>query len=298
MSMVSEKRKGERMIYAEVVLWAFFPIVTVLSYVTVPSLLVLAWSNLFACLLFTFIMTQRRKWAEVKNLVLLKYVFIITIFNGVAFYALYFTALQYTTPGNASILALLEILTSFIFFNVILSEKISREYVVGACLMLVGAVIILLPNFSGINVGDFLILGTTLVAPIGNFFQQRARKLASGETVIFLRGLFAAPIIFLLAWIFGQHASWMDIRASLGFLLINGVLLFGISKLLWLEGIHRMSVTKAMAMQGMVPIITLVAAWVILHQSPTIWQLSSLIPLSFGLFLLTDQYKFADPVTS
>lgn len=293
MKELTEKHKGELIISLEVFLWAFFPIITVLSYSTVPSLLALAWSSFFAFLFFIPVMTYKKKWFEVKNTLLWKYIFIITLFNGIGFYALYFTALKYTTPGNAAIISLLEILTSFVFFNIILRENISKEYIAGALLMLGGAFIVLAPNFVGINMGDFLILATTLVAPVGNLFQQKARKLASGETVVFLRSMFAAPVIFLLAFLFGQHASFADIKSSLVFLVINGVLLLGFSKLLWIEGIHRMSVTKAMAFQGAGPVITLIAAWLLLGQGATQWQLLSLIPLLGGILLLTDQFKFS-----
>lgn len=289
---LSEKHKGEWIISLEVVLWAFFPVVTVLSYVVIPSLVALAWSTVFACAFFLVVVTYRNRWKEMLNLSLWKYIVGITVFNGISFYVLYFTALKYTTPGNAAIISLLEILTSFIFFNVILKEEISKEYILGALLMIIGALVVLAPNFAGINIGDFLILATTLIAPVGNMFQQRARKIASAETIVFLRNLLAAPIVFLIAYLFGQHATFGDIQASLLFLLINGVILLGFSKLLWVEGIHRMSVTKAMALQGAGPLITLIAAWALLSQVPTVWQLASLAPLLLGVVLLTDQFKF------
>lgn len=292
MKNLSEKQKGEWIISLEVVLWAFFPVVTVLSYVAIPSLVALAWSTVFACIFFLAVVACRNRWKEMMNPSLWKYIVGITIFNGISFYVLYFTALKYTTPGNAAIISLLEILTSFIFFNVILKEKISKEYILGAVLMIAGALIVLAPNFAGINIGDFLILATTLIAPVGNMFQQRARKIASAETIVFLRNLLAAPIVFLIAYVFGQHATFGDIQASLLFLLINGVILLGFSKLLWVEGIHRMSVTKAMALQGAGPLITLIAAWALLSQAPTVWQLASLVPLLLGVLLLTDQYTF------
>lgn len=298
MKNMSEKQKGEGIISLEVFLWAFFPVVTVLSYVAVPSMVALAWSTTFACLFFLGVVTFKRRWREMGSFHLWKYIVGITIFNGVSFYALYFTALKYTTPGNAAIISLLEILTSFLFFNVILKEKISKEYILGALLMIIGAGIVLAPNFAGINIGDFLILATTLIAPVGNMFQQRARKIASAETIVFLRNLLAAPIIFLFAFLFGQHATFADIQVSLLFLLINGIVLLGFSKLLWVEGIHRMSVTKAMALQGAGPLVTLLAAWALLSQVPTIWQMASLIPLLLGVLLLTDQFKFRNNIAN
>lgn len=272
-------------------LWAFLPVITVLSYVAVPSLIALAWSTVFACAFFFVIVVLRKRWKELANPSLWKYIVGITLINGICYYVLFFTALKYTTPGNAAIISLLEILTSFIFFNVILKEKISKEYIIGACLMVVGAIIVLAPNFAGINIGDFLILAATLVAPVGNKFQQKARKIASAESIVFLRNLLAAPIIFLIAFLFGQHATFGDVQASLSFLLINGILILGLSRLLWVEGIHRMSVTKAVALQSAAPLLTLVAAWVLLSQAPTVWQLTSLVPLLLGVLFLTDQFK-------
>lgn len=290
---LSEQRKGELFITLEVLLWGFFPVITAITFGTLPALLSLAWSTVFAILFFAVVLTIKKKWQELLNIKLVKYVLVITLFNGILFYCLYFTALKYTTPGNASLISLLEILTSFLFFNVLLGEKISREYLLGACFMVIGALIVLAPNFSGINVGDFLILSTTVVAPVGNWFQQKARKIASSEAIIFLRSLFAAPIIFVLAYLFGQHASGSDVYASLAFLIINGALLLGLSKLLWVEGIHRISVTKAMAIQGGAPVITLLFAWLMLSQTPTGWQIFSLVPLILGAFLLTDQLKLS-----
>ncbi len=76
------------------------------------------------------------------------------------------------------------------------------------------------------------------------------------------------------------------------FLLANGVLIFGVSKILWLEGISRISVTKALALGSLAPLFTLFIAWIVLKQAPTAWQIASLAPFFLGVLLLTNNLKF------
>jgi len=98
--------------------------------------------------------------------------------------------------------------------------------------------------------------------------------------------------LFLLAYALGARVSLADARASLLFLLINGVLLLGLSKLFWIEAIHRISVTKGVALSSVNPFLTLLLAWLILHQAPAMWQIAGLIPLVAGVLFLTGQLKF------
>jgi len=289
---ISEQRKGETLIFFEGLIWAFFPIITVLTYAKIPSLLSLAWSTLVAGAFFGFVVTYKRKWHELKNLLLWKYVLGIVLFIGLLYYGFFFTGLTKTTAGNAGLIALFEVFTSFLFFNVLRKDKISWEYKTGALLMVLGAVVVLLPNFSQINIGDLLILAATFFPPAGNLFQQKAREFASSETILFLRSILSAPLIFLLAFFLHIQTPFGNIQSSWLFLLINGAFIFGLSKLLWLEAIHRISVTKALALNSVTPLLTILMAWWILKQSPNIWQVAGTIPLLIGVFLLTDQIRF------
>ncbi|MDO8601647.1 MAG: DMT family transporter [bacterium] len=288
---LTEKQKGEVFIFSESIIWAFFPIITVLSYNRLPSLVALFSTMIFAAAFFVVIMTIRKSWAQLKNPLVWKWTLYITFFISVLFYGFYFIGLTKTTPGNASIVAVFEVFTTFLFFNVFKKEAISREHLLGAALLVIGAGIVLAPSFGGINTGDFLILAATFCAPAGNHFQQKVRKLASSETIMFLRSVLALPFIALLAYAFKQPFTGLDFRSSIIFLIINGVAIFGLSKIFWMEAIHRISVTKGIAISNMSPILTLFFVWLILGQFPTGWQLSSLVPTLLGVLFLTDQIR-------
>jgi len=292
MTTISEKRKGELYVYLGAILWAFFPVITILSYGKLPSLLSLAWSTFFSIIFFAVVVSYKKTWYQLKNPLVWKYIFFIVLFIGVLFYSFYFMGLETTSAGNAGIIALFEIFTSFLFFNLFKKEFISTEHIVGSILMICGALIVLLPNLRAVRIGDFFILAATFFTPIGNYYQQKIRKIASTETIMFARSLITTPIIFLLAYLLHQHVSAEMIKLSLPYLLINGLLLFGLSKLFWIEAIHRISVTKGNALSSMTPFLTLIIAWIFLKQSPNLWQLVSLIPLVAGVLLLTDQVNF------
>ncbi len=289
MGNLSEERKGELLVALAGILWAFFPVITVLSYSWLPGLHSLAWSTFFATLIFGLIVAYRRRWAEMRNPAVWKYGFLIALFLGVLFYGFYFVGLETTAPGNAAIIVLFEVFTTSLFFRLFRGEKLPRAHAIGACLMVVGALIVLGRGFTGFNIGDLLIIVATMFTPVGNLFQQEARRIASSETIMFMRSFLSVPLLFALAYAVHPNISLMQVELSLPFLLINGLILLGVSKLLWIEAIHRISVTKAMALQSGMPLLTLGIAWVILGQAPEVWQLTALLPLILGVLLLTDQ---------
>ncbi len=287
----TEQRKGEWIMFAEAFLAGFFPIVIVLSYATISGVTALAWSTLIASVLFAALMTYRKMWHELKNPKIWKLSIFISLLIGVLFFGFYFVGLEHTTPGNASILVLFQVLTTYIFFNIYRKEHMSRAHKVGAVLMVLGALVVLGRNWSGVNIGDMLILFANFFPPVGNYLQQEARKIASSETIMFLRSIMSAVLLFVVIYGLGISSHPTDIYMALPFLLLNGILFLGLGKIFWIEAIHRIPVTKGIALSSMTPFFTIIFAWIILGQAPTIWQFAALPLLVLGVLLLTDQIR-------
>ena len=288
---MNTERKGELYILSETALWSLFPIITVLTFAGIAPLVSLAWTEGIATVFFLVVIAVKGTWKELLNLQAFQYALLITLFIGVGYYALFFLGLHYTTPGNAGILALFESLTTYIVFNLLRGEKFPIEHKIGAAFMLVGALIVVGKNFTGLALGDLLILAATCIAPFGNLYQKKTREIVSSETAMFLRSILSTCAVAALALAFGQHLALHGGSKVLIFLLINGVVLTGVSKLFFLEGIHRISVTKAILLHNLTPLLTLLFAWLILSQAPTVWQLASLVPFFFGVLLLTGQLQ-------
>jgi drug/metabolite transporter (DMT)-like permease len=282
-----QQRQGEFFILLQALFWSLFPVITILSYSRLSPLVSFGWSTFFAALFFGGTVTLRRRWGEIGDWSSLRNMLWAAFFLGLLYYTLVFIGLRYTSAGNAGLIASTEIFFSFLFFQVWRKEFISPRHILGAIFVVTGAFIVLYPNTTRLRAGDLLILMATMVAPFGNYFQQKARKVVSSESILFVRNTVSTPIILILAYLFKEHFHMADLKGAAFFILINGFLLLGFSKILWVEGIHRISVTKANALASVAPPLTLLFAWLLLDDIPTRFQLLSIVPIFIGVVLLS-----------
>jgi len=285
---MNSERQGELIIFSGALLWSLFPVLTIISLKNIPALISLGWCTLFATIFFAVILSIKKKWPEVINKEARKDILLTTLILGIFYYLFYFYGLKYTSAGNAALIATTEIFFSWLFFQIWRKDNFPGTHLIGAFLMLIGAIIVLYPNTYKFQIGDILILSASLIAPLGNFFQKRARQKISSESILFVRCFISTIAIFILAY--ATHADFSSLNfKSLAFLLliINGVFMFGLLKILWVEGIHRLSVTKAISLSSISPLLTLFFAWLFLQDIPTKFQLLSIIPILLGIFLLS-----------
>jgi drug/metabolite transporter (DMT)-like permease len=157
-----------------------------------------------------------------------------------------------------------------------------------------GALTVLVPADLSFNKGDLLILIAAAIAPLANFYQKRARSYVSSETILAFRNIFALPAIFLLAYLSEPLPTSENLVKASPYILAIGLLVFGLSKVLWLEALHRISITKVSAMMALPPIFTLIFAYYVLNELPELRQILGVIPILFGGYLITRPQKQAD----
>ncbi|MBU0668242.1 DMT family transporter, partial [Patescibacteria group bacterium] len=279
--------QGELYIYAESLLWSLFPIFSIIAFASLPPLYTGAISTLIATGFFAFIMTIKKKWHELTIKSAWKDILLATLIVGILFYSLIFIGLQKTTAGSAGIILLMEVFFSMFILRIWNKEHLAKSNVYGSILMVIGAIIILFPGRINLNEGDAIILLATAIPPVGNYFAQQARAKVSSHTIMFVRSALSGIFILLLAMIFEPAPSSANLTTSFIFLLVNGLLLMGLSKVFWLESIHRIPITKALALHSISPAFTLTFAFFILGEIPTIWQILGLLPMILGVMFLT-----------
>ena len=283
--------------FVEAMLWGAFPVLALLAYNFLSPLKVLAWSTFFASIFFGLLLFLQKRWKEIFVREAWLPILILTLISGILYPTFYFLGLRFTTAGNAAIVAQMEIVFSFLFFGLILKrEKYTMFAVVGAALMFAGVIAVFFSGKFTINPGDALILFATMIAPISNNFQQKARKKVSAVTLLFLRSLIASIFLFCFAN-FWQETGVNNLTKALPLLLINGIFVFGLSKIFWIEAIHRIPVAKAISLNAITPIFTLIYAFFLLHEVPTIWQFIAL-PLIIGGGILLTRKNFLHKISS
>jgi drug/metabolite transporter (DMT)-like permease len=289
----SREIQGEIFIFLDNSIWALFPIFVILTVSKISSIFAAAISTLFAALFFAILVTYKKQWREIKVKKALKDILIMTALIGILFYILLFIAVEQTTAGNASIILLMEVFFTMVILGLWRKEKQTIKSVGGGFLMVIGAIFVMFKGGFVLNQGDIIILLATVLPPIGNYYSQRARKLVGSNIIMFVRSVVAGLFMLGFAFIVEQTPSLIDIKDSLLNLFITGFVILGLSKIFWIEAIHRISITKAITLTAYAPAFTLVFAYFILGDIPTIWQILGFIPMVIGIYLISEIKNFA-----
>lgn len=293
---MTEERKGEWNLIGASFLWSFFPILTILSIQQIPPITAAGISTLFAAVFFMAWVSVRSEWHLLRNSVW-KQILLSTLLIGVLFFGILFIGISHTTAGNTAILLLSQVFFTFLILNVFLSlERNTTLQYIGAFLMVVGAVIVLLPR-GGVSVdfGALLIIVATVFPPMGNWFAKQALQEVSPHFLMMVRSTIAGFFLLALGFLIETVTFSFGFETIL-FIAINGLVLLGFSKILWLEAIRRITVAKAVSMGAIEPVLTIFFAFIILSEIPTMSQLIGIVPVLLGVYLITLPQK--DTVTA
>jgi drug/metabolite transporter (DMT)-like permease len=283
---MTKEREGEILIVGLAILESWFPIFSIVSISYIGALHTYTYSLLIALAFFIMIMFKRDRFKELKNREAYKDL-LLTSFWITSLFALVFVGMRYTTAGNMAVIIFLQLLFAYLYFNVFGKEKMHTLHVSGALIMGIGALIILIPNELILNKGDLLILVAAAIAPVANLYQKRAREFCSSETILGFRTLVGLPFIALMAWAFEPAVRYDAFVSALPSLLFIGILIYVVSKIMWVEALHRTSITKLSAMLALVPMMTLIFAYFYLNEVPELRQVLGVVPVLVGGYLIT-----------
>ena len=283
---MTKEREGEYLMLGLAFIESWFPILSIISMSYIGALHTYTYSLVIALFFFIILMAKRDRFKELKNKEAYKDL-LLTSFWITLLFTLVFIGMQYTTAGNMAVIIFLQLLFSYLYFNVLGKEKMDKLHLIGAGIMGFGALIILIPNDLTFNKGDLLILIAAAIAPVANLYQKRARNYCSSETILGFRTVVGLPFIALLAYYFEPATTYDNFISALPSLLVIGILVYVVSKIMWIEALHRISITKVSAMMGLVPMMTLFFAYLYLDEVPEMRQILGIIPVLIGGYLLT-----------
>ena len=283
---MTKEREGELLMIGLTVLEAWFPILSIVAISYVGALHTYMYSLMIALVFYVAIMYKRKRFVELKNRAAYKDL-LLTSFLITTIFVLIFIGMRYTTAGNMAVIVFLQVLFSYLYFNVWGKEKMHTIHLIGAIIMGVGALIILIPADFSFNKGDWLILLSTALAPILNLYQKRSRQYCSAETILGVRTIIGLPFVALLAYLLEPAVSLGNFMLALPYIFIIATAVFVASKVMWIEALNRISITKLSAMLAVLPVMTLFFAYLYLDEIPTTAQMIGIVPVIIGGYLIT-----------
>ena len=287
---MTREREGELLMLGLSVLESWFPILSIVAITYVGALHTYMYSLLISLFFFLVIMYKRRRFVELKNRAAYKDL-LLTTFWITSIFAFIFIGMRYTTAGNMAVIIFLQVLFSYLYFNVLGKEPMEKVHLAGAVIMGVGALIILIPEDLAFNKGDLLILAAAAMAPIVNLYQKRARVYCSSETILGFRTLVGLPFIALMAYLMEPAVTADAFLSALPYIFLIGTGVYVVSKIMWIEALNRITITKLSAMLALMPMMTLFFAYLYLNEVPEFRQLVGILPVLVGGYLITKPVK-------
>jgi drug/metabolite transporter (DMT)-like permease len=204
-------------------------------------------------------------------------------FSGAAT-AIYISALAYTTPANAAIMAQVEVLYSAVLCAWLLGERPTLKQGAATGLVLLGTGLIMLRDLSSPRWrGDLMILATPWMYQVSHIFSKRLPKDLDAWTLSGGRVLFGlATMAPLCAWAVAGGARWSWSAPALGILALQGVLMSSTNFVLWYMAIRRMDLTQATSIMLSYPALTLLFSWAAGHESIHGLQVAGLLVTMAG----------------
>ncbi len=198
--------------------------------------------------------------------------------------------MRLTSGLHAALLLLAEIPLT-VLFTPIFGEPTTRLKIIGAGLVVCGAIGIVWNGGFALTIGDVLIIISTAFYPFGNFFAKKAMNHVSSEFMVVGRSLFGGIFLLLLSGALETNQfAGLDSR-NLWFMIINGIAVFGIGKIFWFEGFRTMDISKAIGLLKSEPLFSMILVATILAEPISWLQLVGALIMIGGVYVTLKRHS-------
>lgn len=224
-------------------------------------------------------MTLKNRWKIILSPELRLPLFFMGFFGSAVTTFLFITALGYTTPANAAIMAQIEILYSALICRWVLGEHIGMSQIAGKVLVIAGTGLILLHDFGSPRwKGDLIILLTPWMFQVSHIFAKRLPADIDAVTIAGGRVFYGALSLLPLAlWVFWHNPAINWDREGALLILAQGILMNSINLVLWYLAIRRMDLAKATTLMLSYPALTVLFSWSLGHETIGPSQIGGLV---------------------
>lgn len=190
-----------------------------------------------------------KKWPELKALTKKQWLLLtaIGLIGGSIPFLLFFKGLSLATAAQGSFIHKTMFIFVMILAAVFLKERISKNFLIGALLLLLGNLLALKALPVSFGSGDALILLATLLWAMENTLAKYVLKDVSGAIVAWGRMFFGAIFILGYLSVTGQIGLMNQLTAGqIGWTAITAILLFGYV-MTWYNGLKYIPASLATA---------------------------------------------------
>ncbi len=242
----------------------------------------------FASLCFVYFIKQFSKLHFTKEDI--KYIAVMTLFEPCMYFIFEAKALQNTSAAQAGMITSMMPLITAVAAGIILKEVITKKLVIGAILAVIGAIWLSISASSETNAVNPL-LGNTLeflAMVCGAGYAISSRHLSSKFSPLFLTAIqaFVGAIFFLpfAIWEYNSIGMHITVNAALWTIYLGVVVTLG-GYGMFNFALGRMEAGKASVYINLIPVFTVILAFLILGEKLKFFQIIASIIILSGVFI-------------
>lgn len=170
-------------------------------------------------------------------------------------------------------------------------ERASVRRMIGILLSIAGIALVVLSTTQATDgrsslLGDFLVLTGSLAWAIYTVLLKPYTHHVPGLQVSAFTMLGGAVPLMFIALPAIVHASWRTVPViGWGALLYSGIFALVIAYLFWYHGLRVIGPTRTAMFSNVQPIVAVIVAWIMLNETPTVWQGMGTACIMTGLLL-------------
>lgn len=265
-------------------MWGIFPVLVNRGTQNIPPIMFAAITTLLAACGSFIYAALKGKLHELKNKKSYSSLLIVTLCIVIIPYILFFIGSSKTSGINSSLLLLSEIIFTLLFTPLI-GEKTTSKKLIGATGVFIGAILILYNGTFSLNAGDLLIIFSTATYPIGNFYAKKALNYVSPAIILLVRFFLGGFFIFFFALLAESQSNITQIMLqNWQIVLFTGLVLLGIGKVVWYEGLKRLDISKAISLAMTFPLFSLIVLIAFFREMPSTYQWAGIVVMALGVY--------------
>ncbi|MBU2638592.1 MAG: DMT family transporter [Nanoarchaeota archaeon] len=239
-----------------------------------------------ALLLFSIILAFK----EIKALKKLKKsqwlnLALVGLIGGSIPFLLFFKGISIISSANAAFIHKLMFLFVAVLAVAFLKERLNKKFLIAAALLLAGNFLLLKFTWTGIGVGEVLVLIATLFWAGENVLSKHLLQTISPRIVAFGRMFFGSLFIFLFLFASGNIAPLASMGAGHWiWVLVTSVLLFGYV-ITWYTGLKYVDVSVAASVLLVGSVITALLNLIFLHNMVALVHAIGLAAIASGAII-------------
>jgi drug/metabolite transporter (DMT)-like permease len=221
-------------------------------------------------------------------------------FSGLAS-VIFISALEFTTPANAAIMAQIEVIYSALLCAYLLGERISGKQAFASGLVIAGTGLIMIHDLKSPRwKGDLMILVTPWMYQLSHVFSKKLPRELDAYAITGGRIVYGVlTMLPFCAWSLAHGGRWSVSAPALTLLLAQGALMSSGNFVLWYRAIRGMDLSKATAIMLSYPALTVVFSWALGSERIEAVQVAGLLVTLTGAYwvsrLVLEAQKGAPP---